>query len=141
MIDIENMVLDLVATGVATADPSVNVTSAFVEEAATFPCITVRQKNSIPVKRMNTADSAENYTTVTIEITAYSDKQNKSQSECRKLLNLVDGIITGKGFERIYLSEAFNVNRTITRRYARYRGIIRAPYKIGDDTIYEVYRR
>lgn len=141
MIDVENMVLDLVANGLTALQANVNVTSAFVEEAASFPCITVRQKNSIPVKRMNTADSAENYTTVTFEITAYSDKKNKSQSECRYLLNLVDGIITEKGFERIYLSEAFNVNRTITRRYARYRAIIRAPITVGNDTIYEVYRR
>ena len=141
MIDVENMVTDLIIAGLSTGYASANVTSAYVEEAAKYPCVTVRQVNSIPLKRMNTADSAENYTTVYFEITAYSDKKDKGQSECRSLLKLVDGYITAKGFERTYLSEVFNRNRSITWRYARYRAVIRAPITIGNDTVYEVYRR
>lgn len=141
MINVENMVFDLICTGVQAVKPEVNVEKQYVEETAIFPCITVQQKNNIPLRRMNTADSAENYTTVTFQITAYSDKVDTSQSECLDLLNLVDGIIQGKGFRRTYISEPFNISRTITRRYSRYEAIIRAPIKVGNDTVYQVYRR
>jgi len=141
VIDVENMIMDRMVKGLAESYPSANVTSAFVEEEAIFPTVTVRQKNSIPLRRMNTADSAENYATIIIEVTVYSSRQDKSQSECRKVIGLADGIMQEIGFRRIYLSENFNLSRTLTRRYARYEAIIRAPMEIGDDTVYEVYRR
>lgn len=141
MIDIENMIMDRLITGLGESYPSANVTSAFVEEEAVFPSVTVRQKNNVPLRRMNTADCAENYSVITYEITVYSSKRDQSQSECRKVLNLADGIMQDIGFRRIYMSENFNLSRTLTRRYARYEAIIRAPMEIGDDTVYEVYRR
>lgn len=141
MIDIENMIMDRLTTGLGESYPSANVTSAFVEEEAVFPSVTVRQKNNVPLRRMNTADCAENYSVITYEITVYSSKRDQSQSECRKVLNLADGIMQDIGFRRIYMSENFNLSRTLTRRYARYEAIIRAPMEIGEDTVFEVYRR
>lgn len=141
MIDIENMIMDRLITGLGESYPSANVTSAFVEEEAVFPSVTVRQKNNVPLRRMNTADCAENYSVITYEITVYSSKRDQSQSECRKVLNLADGIMQDIGFRRIYMSENFNLSRTLTRRYARYEAIIRAPMEIGEDTVFEVYRR
>ena len=141
MIDIENMIMDRLTTGLGESYPSANVTSAFVEEEVVFPSVTVRQKNNVPLRRMNTADCAENYSVITYEITVYSSKRDQSQSECRKVLNLADGIMQDIGFRRIYMSENFNLSRTLTRRYARYEAIIRAPMEIGEDTVFEVYRR
>ncbi|MBQ1575088.1 MAG: hypothetical protein IIZ78_28495 [Clostridiales bacterium] len=146
MIDIQHLMFDTIASGVATSRPDVCVTDVFDEGTASFPCITVEQKNNIPYRRMNTAASAENYATITFQVTAYSDKQDTAKSECLTLLNLVDGIIQEKGFRRTYLSEAFNISRTIFRRYARYEAIVRQPYVVDPDTanektVYEVYRR
>jgi hypothetical protein len=135
------MIMDRLTTGLGESYPSANVTSAFVEEEAVFPNVTVRQKNNVPLRRMNTADCAENYSVITYEITVYSSKRDRSQSECRKVLNLADGIMQDIGFRRIYMSENFNLSRTLTRRYARYEAIIRAPMEIGEDTVFEVYRR
>lgn len=141
MIDVENMVMDRMVKGLAYYYPPANVTSAFVEEEAIFPTVTVRQKNNVPLRRMNTADCAENYSIVTIEVTVYSSKQDKSQSESRKVIGFADKIMQEIGFRRIHLSENFNLSRTLTRRYARYEAVIRAPMQIGDDMVYEVYRR
>lgn len=141
MIDIENMVTARIIDGLAESYPSANVTNAFVEEAATFPSVTVRQKGNVPYRRMNTADSAENYSTISFEITVYSSQLDTSQDECRTVLNLADDIMQDIGFRRTYMSEPFNLNRTLTRRYCRYEAIIRQPIEIGNDTIFEVYRR
>lgn len=141
MIDVENMIFDHVSKYMAEAIPSANVTNAFVEEEAVFPCLTVKQKNSVPVRKTNTVDSSENYTTVTIEITAYTSGKDVSQSECQKLLNEADNAMKEIGFRRIHISETFNISRTLSRRYSRYEGVVRAPIEIDGNTVYEVYRR
>lgn len=141
MIDIENLVKTKLIDGLAVTYPSANVTNAFVEEAAIFPCVTVRQKGNVPYRRMNTADSAENYSTITFEVAVFSTKMDESQDECTEILKLADDIMQENGFRRTYMSEGFNINRTITRRYCRYEAIIRQPIEIDGDTVYEVYRR
>lgn len=141
MIDVENLVKNTLIDGLAVTYPSANVTNSFVEEAAVFPSVTVRQKGNTPYRRMNTADSAENYSTVSFEVAVFSVKMDESQDECKDVLMLVDDIMQDIGFRRTYMSEGFNLNRTITRRYCRYEAIIRQPIEVGNDTIFEVYRR
>ena len=146
MIDCQNLMFNTIADGVATVRPDVVVTDMYNEKNAVFPVITVEQKNSIPLRKTNTLESAENYTTITFQITVYSDKQGTAKSECLDLLKLADGIIQQQGFRRTHLSEPFNISRTIFRRYARYEGIVREPYTVNENTdnektIFEVYRR
>lgn len=141
MIDIENLVKTKIIDGLAVTYPSANVTNAFVEEAAVFPCVTIRQKGNVPYRKMNTADSAENFSQISFEITVYSSQMDTSQDECKEVLMLADDIMQENGFRRTYMSEPFNLNRTLTRRYCRYEAIIRKPMEIGGDTVYEVYRR
>ena len=141
MIDIQHLMFDTISRGIEAIDPAICVTDVYNEQNAKFPCITVEQKNSVPYRRMNTADSAENYATVTFQVTAYSDRMDTAKMECLDLLKMVDTIIQGKGFRRTHLSEAFNISRTIFRRYARYEAIVRAPIQSGEDTVYEIYRR
>ena len=141
MIDIQHLMFDTISRGIEAIDPAICVTDVYNEQNAQFPCITVEQKNSVPYRRMNTADSAENYATVTFQVTAYSDRMDTAKMECLDLLKMADTIIQGKGFRRTHLSEAFNISRTIFRRYARYEAIVRAPIQSGEDTVYEIYRR
>lgn len=143
MIDVENMVMDHIISVMASSATysGANVTSAFVEEEAIFPTVTVRQKNNTPLRRTNTAASAENYSTIQYEITAYSSRMDASKSECLEILKICDAAMADIGFRRIHLSEPFNVSRTLTRRYARYEAVVRAPYESGNDTVFEVYRR
>ena len=124
MIDIENLVLDTVINGVHNVHQNLDVSKGFIEETATFPCIVLRETNNVPVQKMNTDECAENYTKLTYQVDIYSDKAGTARSECRELLNLVDGIMQGMKFSRTYMSEPLNIKRTIFRQYARYTVIV-----------------
>ena len=149
MIDVENLVFDTVFNGVQTVRNNVTVNKGFVEEMAQFPCIVVRETNNVPVEDMNTDPCAENFTRLTYQIEVYSDKAGTARSECRDLLKVVDGIMQGMKFRRTYMSEPFNIERTIFRQYARYMVVVDKGTTTvsgeGKDqtttTVYQTYRR
>ena len=149
MIDIENLVFNTVFDGVASARSNVSVSKGFIEETATFPCVVIRETNNVPVQKTDTDPSAENYTRVTYQVDVYSDKAGTARSECRDLLNLVDGIMQGMKFRRQHMNEALNIKRTIFRQYARYTAIVgqgvTTTTGTGNDavttTTFQMYRR
>ena len=149
MIDVENLVFDTVFNGVTAVHTDANVQKGFVEESAVFPCIVVRETNNVPVQSMNTDDCAENYTRITYQVDVYSDKSGTARTECRDLLNLVDGIMQGMKFRRTHLSEPLNIKRTIFRQYARYtvivgKGVTTSETVDGEvvtTTTFQMYRR
>lgn len=124
MIDVENLVFDTVFNGVRNVYPNIDVSKGFIEELATFPYVVVRETNNIPLARTNTDVCAENYSTLTYQIEVYSDKAGEQRNECRELLKLVDGIMQGMKFKRTYMSEPFNIKRSIFRQYAKYSVIV-----------------
>lgn len=149
MIDVENLVFDTVYNGVQNVRQGVAVTKGYIEENATFPCVVVRETNNVPVEDTNTDPCAENYTRLTYQIEFYSDKVGTARSELRTLLNLVDGIMQNMKFRRTYMSEPFNINRTVYRQYARYTVIVAKGVETvsGEGqqqtttTTFQVYRR
>lgn len=145
MIDIESLVFNTVFDGVTTVYPNVPVTKGFIEQNAVFPCVVVRETNNVPVQRTNTDPCAENYTRVTYQVDVYSDKAGSARSECRELLNLVDGIMQTMKFRRIHVNEPLNIDRTIYRQYARYVVIVdKGTTTVSGDettTTFQLYRR
>ena len=149
MIDIENLVLNTVIDGVHAVYPALSVSKGFIEETAVFPCIVIRETNNVPVQKTNTDDCAENYTRVTYQVDIYSDKAGLARSECRELMDLVDGIMQSMKFRRIHTNEPLNISRTIFRQYARYTVIVRKGITTvtgsGDEeestTVFQMYRR
>jgi len=149
MIDVENLVFDTVYNGVQTVRQDVAVNKGFIEENAVFPCVVVREIGNVPVDETNTDACAENYTKLTYMVEVFCDKAGTARSQCRELLNLVDGIMQGMKFKRTYMSEAFNINRTIFRQYTRYSLIVDKGTTVvsGEGqqqtttTTYQTYRR
>lgn len=146
MIDVENLVINTVIEQVHTVYPDLPVSKGFIEETATFPCIVIRETANLPVQRTNTDDCAENYSRLTYMVDVYSDKAGTARSECRELLNVVDGIMQGMKFRRIHMNEPLNINRTIYRQYARYEVIVRqgittATGTDDETTVFQMYRR
>ena len=141
MIDIEYLVFDTLFNAVTAVRNDVNITKGYVEETAEYPCLVVREVDNVPYQRTDTDDCAENYSRVTYQVEAFSDKQGTAMSECKELLKLADAAMQGMKFRRIHKSEPFNVNRSIFRQYTRYAVIVRDGITEGEDTIYQMYRR
>lgn len=149
MIDIENLVIDTVINGVHAVYSDLPVSKGFIEENANFPCIVIREMGNVPMQGTNTDDCAENYSRLIYRVDVFSDKAGTARSECRELLNLVDGIMQSMKFRRIHMNEPLNIKRTIFQQYARYEVIVRQGITTttgsGDEevstTVFQMYRR
>ena len=149
MIDVASLVFDTVYNGINNVRQDVTVTKGYIEEKASMPCVVVRETGNVPVQDTNTDDCAENYSRLTYQVEVYSEKPGIARSECRELLNLVDGIMSGMKFRRTYISDAFNENRTRYRQYARFAVIVSKGVTTttgtGDEaettTTFHMYRR
>lgn len=142
MIDIENIVFDHLYTAVTTVSPDANVISETVEEMAKFPAVTVQEINNITYTKSNTEKAEEHNAIVTYEINVYSDKQKQNKSECKKIMKAVDAEMLSMGFYRILTTRLPDVDRTIYRIYARYRGIVDTGTTDDDgNTVYRIYRK
>ena len=146
MIDIESLVFDTVYNQLHSVYSQANITAGYDEKKAVFPCVVVREVGNVPYEDGNTDDCAENYTRITYEIEVESNNQSKARSECKDILNTVDGIMQGMKFRRTHKNRPLNVDRTIYRQYARYEVIVGKPivFNAGtasERTVYQMYRR
>lgn len=141
MIDIESLVFDTVYNQLHVLFPDANITAGYDEKLAVFPNVIVQEVGNVPYQRTNTDDCAENHTRVTYEVSVESNKENTARSECKAILNAADEIMQGMKFRRIHKNKPINIDRTIYRQYARYEAIVEKPIEVGDNTVYQMYRR
>lgn len=141
MIDIENLVFNTVYGQLSALFPSANITTGYDEQKATYPTVIVRETNNVPVERMNTDESAENYARLTYEVEVVSNLETTARSECKEILNAADTIMQGMKFRRIHKNRPVNTDRTVYRQYARYEVIVGQPYEENGNTVYPMYRR
>lgn len=143
MIDIESKVFDTIFNAVKATDayPDADVTTGFDEKTAVFPCVVVQETGNDPYRRTNTDDCAENYTRLSYEISVYTDNEQKAKTEGKKILGIADAALQGLKFRRIRKNQPLNVSRTIFRQYARYEVIVGKPVTVGNNTVYQMYRR
>ena len=143
MIDIESKIVDTIFNAVKdeSAYPNADVTTGFDEKTATFPCVVVQEIDNVPYRRTNTDDCAENYTRLTYEVSVYTDNVNSAKTEGKKILGIVDSAMQSLKFRRLRKNVPLNIARTIFRQYARYDVIVSKPMLVGNDTVYQMYRR
>ena len=141
MIDIESLVFDTVYNQLSVLFPEANITAGYDEKFAVFPAVIVRETGNTPYASGNTDDCAENYTRLTYEVEVESNKVDTGRSECKAILDAVDGIMQGMKFRRIHKNRPLNVDRTVWRQYARYEVIAGKGQDISGNTVYQMYRR
>jgi hypothetical protein len=141
MIDIESKVVDTIFNAVTAIYPNADITTGFDEKTAIFPCVVVKEINNEPYTPTNTDDCAENHARLSYQIDVYTDDMNKAKTEGKKILGICDTALQGLKFRRIHKSEPLDVARTLFRQYARYEVIVSKPMVVGENTIYQFYRR
>ena len=143
MIDIESKVVDTIFNAVTAsgAYPNADVTTGYDEKTAIFPCVVVEEVNNAPYRQANTDDCAENYTRLTYEVSVYTDDKDKAKTEGKKILGIVDSALQSLKFRRVHKNKPLNINRTIFRQYGRWEVIVGQPITVGNNTVYQMYRR
>ena len=141
MIDIESLVFDTVYNQLSVSHSGANITAGYDEKTAVYPNVVVREIGNVPYVSGNTDDCAENYSRVTYEVEVISNKAGSARSECRTILADADTIMQSMKFKRTYKSQAFNLDRSTFRQYARYEAIVGKPVTVDKNTVFQMYRR
>ena len=143
MIDIESKIVDTIYNAVKAqnAYPDADVTTGFDMQTATFPCMVVKEVDNAPVRNTDTDDCAENHSRIIYEISVYTDNQGNAKTVGKAVLDIMDTAMQGLKFRRTRKNKPLNIARTIFRQYARYEVIVGKPITVGNDTIYQMYRR
>ena len=141
MIDIESKVFDTICNAVTTAYPAADVTTGYDEQTATFPCVVVREVDNAPYRNSATDDCCENHSRISYEVSVYTDNANTAKTTGKAILAVVDTALQGLKFRRLRINQPLNINRTIFRQYGRWEVIVSQPETVGEDTVYQMYRR
>lgn len=143
MIDIQNMIVDAIFNAVKAenAYPNADVTTGFDMKTAVFPCVVVEEVNNAPLRSTDTDDCAENHTRLVYEVSVYTNDISKAKTEGRNILKIVDDTLQGLKFRRTRTNQPLNISRTIFRQYARWEVVVGKPITVGENTVYQMYRR
>ena len=142
MIDVENLVIDKISKAIETsAHSNTVVTSEYTDSPSGFPCVSVVEADNYTYRKTQDNDLMEHHTNVMYEVNVFSNKGNKSKSEAKEILEIVDTAFQNMKFTRTFKNNIPNKDKTIYRMVARYEAVIGEGFTQGDDTIYPVYRR
>lgn len=126
MHDVESAIFTKVASALREQFDGVMVYGEEVEAPAGFPAVTFVMTDSITYKRTMTAENVENHINATFVANAYSNSLTVGKQQCKDMIALIDEIMRGIGFVRTLSEPIPNYERTVSRRVARWNGIIGA---------------
>ena len=139
MNDLENYIFDNVATRLRSDFPKLLVSGEYSDTPASFPCVTVVQADSAPVKSFRT-DNIENLTYVMFEVNVFSNKGSGRKAEAKKIMAKVDDYLSALGFTRTMNQPIPNLaDATIYRIIGRYTANIDRTVS-GENENYIIYQ-
>lgn len=142
MIDIENLVIDKISKALqASAYSNTFVTSEYTDSPSSFPCVSVVEADNYTYRKTQDDDLKEHHVNVMYEVNVYSNKTKASKTEAKKIANIVDDTFQNNKFTRTFKYGIPNKDKTIYRIIMRFEAVIGEPQTIGQDTIYQVYRK
>jgi len=137
MIDCESEIFGAVAQKVRAIYPGMYMTGEYIRAPASFPCVSIEEKNNAVWRNSRDTSSNENHVTVMYEINVYSNKRNGRKAECKAIASVVDDAMKSLGFTRTMLNPIPNLaDATIYRMTGRYTAIIEQDAN-GDFVIYK----
>ncbi len=124
MIDVENYVVDKVAKALRAEFKGIFVVSTDTDAPSKFPAVCFWEQSNVPLASTQTAHSRENHTELMYQGNIYSNLTSGGKQQCRKIAAVIDRVMTGMGFIRIFGQPVLNPSDTSISRYSvRYKGI------------------
>lgn len=141
MIDIEPVVYTTVHDDIIAAFPNTVISDIPPEVDAKFPFVTIREDSNRTYEKSLDGAPTEHHAIVVYEISVYSNKQTGRKQECKRIMDVADRSMQGMKFVRVQRHELPTIDRTIMRMYARYEAVVEEPETVGEDTVFQMYRR
>lgn len=132
MIDIESTIFDRLSTLLRANYNPISVYGEYVKTPASFPCVTIEEKDNYVLERTQSSKGIENHVGLMYEINVYSNKKTVKKSQCKDIFSLIDGEMQDMGFTRTMLNPIPDMDdATIYRMVGRYKAVVST-----DGTIY-----
>ena len=122
MIDIENALFTEVKKALVGAFPNISVEGVEDYVPSSFPFVNFYESDNSTNRRTIDSSGIEKYARVTYVANVYSAKATGKKEEAKKILGIIDEIMTGHGFVRQSARPVATDDPTLHRRVARYRG-------------------
>ena len=124
MIDIENYVFNNISKGLRKKIQNIFVKSEYVKNVSEFPCVFLNEKTNT-VLQETSDEIIENHVNLMYQVDIFSNLTSGKKAECKKILKIVDEIMSEMGFVRILCEPIENLeDATIYRITARYSAIV-----------------
>lgn len=125
MLDVENVLYAEVAKLLRKEHKGINIYGCEVDSPANFPAVAFVESDNSTYKRSLSGDNVEHNANLMYTVNVYSNLQDAAgKQECKDILTTVDRFMREKGFIRTTNMPLSNVDKSISRRVARYTGII-----------------
>lgn len=139
--DFENRIIDAVQAFYESHGVSASISSEYNDFPEEFPAVQVRQTGASVYVRTQDESLEPHHFTVTFQIDTFSNKIGTSKSEVKELMKLNNQAMQSMKFTLTSSDVYTNFDRTITRGTQNYRVLVGAPKEVGDDVVYQLYRR
>lgn len=139
--DFENKIIDEVQNFYTNAGVTALISSEFDDYPEEFPAIQIRQTGASAYVRTQDDSLDPHHFTVTFQIDTFSNKTSGAKSEVKALMKLNNEAMQAMKFTLTSSDIYTNFDRTITRGTQNYRVLVGAPKEVGDDAVYQLYRR
>ena len=126
MLDAESVIFTAVAKAVKEKFDGVRCYPEEVNTPSSFPCFTLVESSNTTYRQSITADNKENHVDLLFTANTYSNLASGAKQQCKEMMDVIDGVMRSYGFVRTVNEQMPNYERTISRRTARWRGILGA---------------
>ena len=124
MLDPESVLFTEIANKARSRFKGIRVYPEETESPAAFPCLTFVQSSNTTYRRSLTGDNIEHHVNLMYTANAYSNITTGAKQQCKEIISFVDEIMRSYGFIRTMDEQMPNQDRTISRRTARWSGIL-----------------
>jgi len=128
MIDCENEVYTLIAQALRAEYSAIDIASEYVKSPSAFPHVSVVMVDNSDMEQ--TMDSGDHEVAIVMfEINVFSNKTKGKKGECKKIMSIIDEVLTPRNFKRLTLTPVPNMeDASIYRLVARYRAATDGTY-------------
>lgn len=122
MLDAEKVLFTAVADDLRSKYDGIVVYGEEVAVPDRYPCVTLIESSNVMDQRMMTGDGVEHFARVMYSVNVYSNLQTGGKQQCKDIMDEIDHVLTEHGLRRTMNQPTDNIQRTISRRTARFEG-------------------
>ena len=125
MIDVENELFTEVHASVVKEFPTIHMTGEYEISPPSFPCLYFLEQDNSVRKSAMTSSRVENFADVMYEVSAFSNLRPGKKEECKRILRIVDDVMSRRGLRRTMKQIIPNLlDATVCRMVARYEAAV-----------------